>query len=605
MLKNTRKQITDMWRCIRYFASFAWKEYPVYYWYLVLGVLVESLGPFVTIIGTKYLINEISYPDKRDMNRIIFWVAFICIGTLLYRSLQKFASERQYYCADIFERKIGLQLSTRTMKMKFCYTENPEILDRVKRAERAFDEADVQTIMGGIVGIVSGLFVLAGVFYLVVRCSVWLLVPIVLSFVVSTTMTMKRTKLAEEYYKVYSEQVREQDYYMQNLTESKFAKDIRIYKAAGMILDNQAVMGEKIYTVARKSFLEMWNYSRWDSIVSQGANGAIYIILGINTLLKKVTIGDFSSLIQSTIRFKQSMEDVSRGIFRLRYATSILTHYIDFMESIDEESLEEQNALPIEDEQKVPCIEFKNVSFKYPDTDVYILKNVNTIIRPGEHLAIVGRNGAGKTTFIKLLCRLYDVTEGEILLNGGNINRYRYRDYVKMLSVVFQDYKLMAFSILENIAMDESENEHVKSRVRELCKLVELDDWIGSLKNREDTKVYKLFDESGVEPSGGQAQKLSIVRALYKDAPMVILDEPTAALDPVAEYEIYQHFDKLVGGKTAVYISHRLSSCRFCDRIIVFQDGQIIEDGSHDALMALANGFYAKMYLTQAKHYNI
>lgn len=171
-----------------------------------------------------------------------------------------------------------------------------------------------------------------------------------------------------------------------------------------------------------------------------------------------------------------------------------------------------------------------------------------------------------------------------------------------MLAVVFQDYKLMAFNILQNITLKNSNSEDDR-QVDELLKLVELDNWIESLDAKKETNLYKMFDEKGIEPSGGQAQKLAIVRALYKNAPIVILDEPTAALDPEAEYEIYNHFDKLVGGKTAIYISHRLSSCQFCDRILVFGDGTIVQNGSHEELIKNVSGLYYQMYSTQAKHY--
>ncbi|MBR3646027.1 MAG: ABC transporter ATP-binding protein [Lachnospiraceae bacterium] len=606
MLKNFGKRLADMNRCVRFFLGFAWKTYPQYYLFVVMQIIVDSIGPFINIIGTKYLINEIAYQDKRNPKIMIFWVAFICVGTLLYRSLHKFVTEKQYYSCDIVDTEIRKYCGKRCMKMKFEYTENTKVLDDVKKAGRAIEEADVQTIIEGFVGIVSGFIVLSGVFVLIINCSIWLLVPIILSFVVSTLATMKSTKLREEYYKTYTEQLREQDYYMLNLTESRYAKDIRVYKASRMILDNQKVMGENIYNVAKKSFKRMWKYEGVDGIVSQVCTTAIFIILGTKTLIAKITIGEFSSLVQSTNEFKNAMERVSRGIFSLRYATSVLQHFIDFIDAVD---MEEDNDLNNTEQEidltTAPVIEFKNVSFKYPNTDRYILQNVNTVIRSGEHLAIVGQNGAGKTTFIKLLCRLYDVTEGEILLNGVNINKYSFSDYIKMLSVVFQDYKLMAFSILENVAMDASDSPDARKRMKELSDLVELGDWIDSLEKKENTNIYKLFDEAGVEPSGGQQQKLAIVRALYKDAPMVILDEPTAALDPVAEFEIYQHFDNLVGGKTAVYISHRLSSCRFCDRIIVFNDGTIIEDGTHDELINIEGGFYANMYNTQAKHYKV
>lgn len=604
-LKDIKETLLDIAGCIKYFGAFAWRELPVYYFYILLGIAVQSIGPFISILGTKYLINEIAYDYNRDMAKIVSWVCFICFGTLIYRGLDKLANEKQNYCNDQFDRIIHMQLSMRTMKMKFEYTENSKMLDKIKRAERAFEETNlVQGITDGIVEVVSNVIVLAGVFYLVIHCSVTLLFPILLSFVVSSYVTMKNTKLKEEYYGVYADQTREQDYYMDQLTMSQYAKDIRIYDAPGMILENQAKMGENIYKTAKKYDIRQWKFDRTDTVITEICNIVIYIILGINTLLKKVTIGDFSSLVQSTIQFKQSMSEISRGFFHMRYTASVLKYFLEYMEMVDKDEMDEhEQSIEIPNFTKAPEIEFKNVSFKYPNTDVYILKNVNTVIHAGEHLSIVGQNGAGKTTFIKLLCRLYDVTEGEILLNGVNINRYEYREYIKILSVVFQDYKLMAFTIQENVALEHGEDDGVHEKVRELCKLVELDSWIDTLDKKLDTNLYKMFDESGIEPSGGQAQKLAIVRALYKDAPIVILDEPTAALDPVAEYEVYQHFDSLVGGKTAVYISHRLSSCRFCDRIIVFEGGGIIEDGSHDELMKIPGGFYANMYNTQAKHY--
>lgn len=606
MFKKIREQLTDVARCTKYFATFAWKELPIYYFYTLLGILVQSIGPFISIIGTKYLINEIAYEYNRDLSKIVFWTVFICIGTLIYRGMAKFATERQNYCNDQFDRIIHIKLSMQTMKMKFEYTENSEMLDKIKRAERAFVETNlVQGITDGIIGVVSNIIVLAGVFFLVINCSLILLIPIILSFLASSFFTMKNTKIREEYYGKYSDQIREQDYYMDNLTQGQYAKDIRVYNASKMILKNQTSMGEKIYDTAKRYIIRQWKNSRLDTVITESCNIFIYIILAVNTLLRKVTIGDFSSLLQSSFQFKTSMDGISKGIFGLRYTSSILKYFLDYMEMVDRDNLKDECTSSMMPEiTKAPTIEFKNVSFKYPNTDVFILKNVNTTIHAGEHLSIVGQNGAGKTTFIKLLCRLYDVTEGEILLNGVNINQYKYDEYIKQLAVVFQDYRLMAFTIRENIALEQCQDDGVKEKIEKLCKLVEIDDWIETLDKKYDTNIYKMFDESGVEPSGGQAQKLAIVRALYKNSPVVILDEPTAALDPVAEYEVYRHFDNLVGGRTAVYISHRLSSCRFCDRIIVFDGGSIIEDGSHEQLVSIPNGFYANMYNTQAKHYN-
>lgn len=247
-------------------------------------------------------------------------------------------------------------------------------------------------------------------------------------------------------------------------------------------------------------------------------------------------------------------------------------------------------------------IEFRNVYFKYPRSKDYTLKNISIKIHSGEKLSVVGRNGAGKTTFIKLLTRLYEPTEGEILLGGKNIKEYDYKEYVKLLSVVFQDFKLFAITIKENLTL--SDSERVKGK--EIIEILEQSGFEEDLKKLPqgiETSVYKYFDKEGIEFSGGQSQKLAIARALYKDAPIVVLDEPTAALDPISEYEIYQEFHKLVGNKTAVYISHRLSSCRFCDKIAVFDNGTIVQYGSHDELISHKDKQYAKMYNAQAKYY--
>ena len=255
--------------------------------------------------------------------------------------------------------------------------------------------------------------------------------------------------------------------------------------------------------------------------------------------------------------------------------------------------------LPIEKrDDKRYELSFYNVSFKYPGSDKYILKDINMNFNIGEKLALVGLNGAGKTTLIKLLLRLYEPTEGEIRLNGIDIGKYDYDEYVQIFSVVFQDFGIFDFPLDENIAASEDVDS---ARVKKVIDQVGLTELVNSLPDKERTLLYHENGD-GVALSGGEAQKVAIARALYKDAPFVILDEPTAALDPIAEAEIYENFDTLVGDKTAIYISHRMSSCKFCDRIVVINNGRIEEEGSHDSLMD-KNGLYAKMYNTQANYY--
>ncbi|MDE5952450.1 MAG: ABC transporter ATP-binding protein/permease [Acetatifactor sp.] len=247
------------------------------------------------------------------------------------------------------------------------------------------------------------------------------------------------------------------------------------------------------------------------------------------------------------------------------------------------------------------CI--RDRSFRYPSGGRMALQHVSFRLRTGGRLAIVGANGTGKTTFIKLLCRLYDPTEGEILLNGIDIRKYDYQEYIKLFSVVFQDYKIFSFSVAENVSASQDFDEE---KVRESLKKAGLYERVGEMKDEIHTKLLKDQQEDeqgGVEISGGEKQKLALARALYRDAPVVILDEPTSALDPIAEQDIYQRFNKMVQDKTAIFISHRMSSCRFCDTVVVFDDGRIVQTGSHEELLRDKEGIYSRMWEAQAQYY--
>ncbi|MDE5823931.1 MAG: ATP-binding cassette domain-containing protein [Lachnospiraceae bacterium] len=247
-------------------------------------------------------------------------------------------------------------------------------------------------------------------------------------------------------------------------------------------------------------------------------------------------------------------------------------------------------------------IEFRNVSFRYPGQEYYALRNVSMTFHAGQRLAVVGMNGSGKTTFIKLLCRLYDPTEGEILLNGVDIRKYEYHEYMQLFSVVFQDFRLLSFELGQNVAgsIDYDEDKAAQC-LRDAGFGIRLDKLPAGLA----MALYKDFDEKGVDISGGEAQKIALARALYKDAPFIILDEPTAALDPIAEFEVYSRMRQIIGEKSAVFISHRLSSCRFCHDIVVFHEGSLIQRGSHDLLVGDKSGMYYKLWSAQAQYYEV
>lgn len=245
-------------------------------------------------------------------------------------------------------------------------------------------------------------------------------------------------------------------------------------------------------------------------------------------------------------------------------------------------------------------MEFRDVSFRYPGSELYALRHVNLRFKVGSRMAVVGENGSGKTTFIKLLCRLYDPTEGEILLNGIDIRKYRYEEYMQLFSVVFQDFQLLSQPLGNNVS---GSLHYDRQRASKALEDAGFGERLATLPQGLDTMLYKEFGENGVEVSGGEAQKIAIARALYKDAPFIILDEPTAALDPIAEAEIYSKFNDIVTDKTAIYISHRLSSCKFCDEILVFHQGAVIQQGTHEDLLAKEGEKYHQLWHAQAQYY--
>lgn len=326
----------------------------------------------------------------------------------------------------------------------------------------------------------------------------------------------------------------------------------------------------------------------------------IYGYMAYLVIIGSISIGDFSMYISAGNNFTNYITEFIYNAVQLRQMCLYLDTYLKFEQLPSKGKTGKKSVNSILDSNKI-TIEFKHVYFKYPRSEEYTLKDVNITISNGEKLSVVGPNGAGKTTFIKLLCRLYTPDKGEILLNGVNKNEYSYDEYMRLLSVVFQDYKLFSFTMKENIVF-EKESQVPDEEINVVLEKVGLLEKIEELEKGIYTSLYKNFDKNGIELSGGQAQKLAIARAVYKNAPIVVLDEPTAALDPYAEYEIYTSFNKLIGNHTAIYISHRLSSCKFCDKIAVFEDGELKEYGNHQQLVN-KNGMYSKLWTAQAQYY--
>ncbi len=375
-------------------------------------------------------------------------------------------------------------------------------------------------------------------------------------------------------------------------------KDVKLYNAKPlleeyMIEHGKEFLKQKETDMARESGKK----EVFGNVFGAGVSGICYFFLTLMAVGGSVLVGD---LVRYAACFERLTTSIQQIISRLTAFLLVARKQSSTFEFLDSEGKLYRGKLPVEKRRDNEYeIEFCNVSFRYPGNSEYALRNFSLKMRIGEKMALVGKNGSGKTTMIKLLCRLYDPTEGEIRLNGVDVRKYDYREYMELFSVVFHDFSMFDFSVAENVAVS---SEYDEDRVRDCLERAGFGERLETLEQGVVTYVGEQYDD-GVKMSGGEKQKIAIARALYRDSPFILLDEPTAALDPIAEYEIYSAFNEMVGTKTAVYISHRLSSCRFCEDIVVFDGGEIVQRGSHEKLMEDKDGLYHQMWTAQAQYY--
>lgn len=384
--------------------------------------------------------------------------------------------------------------------------------------------------------------------------------------------------------------------YRDILANYNSGKEVRLYKEQALIekeaTEELLTKGE---TILRETSQKSAAASSYIAIIGALVGFGVYVFIGVKGLLG---LFDIEALIRYTGAFMQIIAGVTSIAVTFGKNAELVPNLEYYFKIIDTKPEMEYGDREIY--LNNVDIEFRDVYFRYPGAKADTLKGINLHIRAGERLAVVGRNGSGKTTFIKLLCRLYDADRGEILVNGVNIKSLSRDCCMRLFSVVFQDFKLFSLSVADNLTSGATADP---VRLRQSLYEADVLERVERMAKKEETTLYKDIDKDGVEVSGGEAQKLALARALYKDAPVVVLDEPTAALDPVAEHKIYQQFNAFVEGKTAIYISHRLSSCRFCDTIAVFKKGELVGAGTHDDLLADADGEYSRLWNAQAKYY--
>ena len=392
----------------------------------------------------------------------------------------------------------------------------------------------------------------------------------------------------------WAETDRKKNYLFQTMFDYSFGKETRLFSLYDMLTNKFNKQRD------RKKELKLQSENRallllcLDLLMIFVREAALYITLILFFLNGSVAIDEFIMYIGLAASFSVIAKGVISDLSSLVEIDTHLADYREFTQDTSAKTLGDELS-----KQDHYSIEFKNVDFAYPGQEAAVLHNVSFRIEDGSHTSLVGLNGAGKSTIIKLLCRLYEPDAGEILLNGVNINEYNKQSYYKHIAPVFQDSKLYAFSLMENIALDEEADENM---LWETLRELGMADKVSNLQNALDTQVMKNLYDDGVEFSGGEKQRLCLARAMYKEGGIIVLDEPTSPLDALAEKKIYEGFGKIVKGKTTLFVSHRLSSNRLCDNIIFLENGRVTAQGNHEKLM-LEFKPYSDMYNMQARYY--
>ena len=584
--------------------------------FVILFIVFDVMYNYWGLFFASHLIDDLVLRVERE--RILGDFLGLTVGNGILYFAMCVVIKFYFYGGFMIWEDANHELNKKLMSMDYEYMESETIqnkrrdIDNMAREHGCglnmlfwtatpFVERLLQLVVAGIITV--QLFVKCLTAY---KTQEWKGILIVLSFVafliiflyVNQRMTQKIQAKINKSVEERLPYTRKYDFYVDEyIGREECGKTVRLFNQQSLLSETLNEIFKKVSKLlSRQTILEA-RMNQWAEGINVLISGMIYLLLGIMALKRVISVGSICLYAGCITNFLWHFQKWNQQVSLLKMNTKYVKQYLDFM---DIKNKKYEGTLPVEkrDDDKF-MIEFENVSFHYPGSEKNVLENFSIRFNIGERLAVVGRNGSGKTTFIKLLCRLYDPTEGRILLNGIDIKKYDYKEYLSLFSVVFQDFQIPAFTLGQAVAASqEYDEEHVNDAV----KKAGLSSLAARMPYGNETYLTKEFDKTGVNISGGEAQKLAIARALYHDTPFVILDEPTAALDPIAEYEVYAKFDELIGTKTAVYISHRLSSCQFCNDILVIDDGKAVQRGSHEKLID-EEGLYAKLWKTQAKYY--
>lgn len=588
-----RKKEHGLWSNCAFLLKFAYKTNKTVFFIKIPQIILNVANPFIPILFVRMILNEITIGG--DIKRLILFIVLFASATFITEVLGSVLDCFMQNQMEFTVRKIKNRMGGIVMDMPYSDAEQPKIRDCILLAQ---DGVNFSQIIDQLSSIITSILTIAGLAAIITTIQ-----PIIFVFIAAVVLCRlytdrKNRKTWDKWRPKYAPIMRKSHYFFRIMETVEFGKEVRLNSLQDWLYHKTGKISEIYLDTSKKHNIEIQRNNMLSSAVSILQECAVYLILAYRVVFKGMQIGDFSMYLTSVSTFSNSVSSIVGAVSEVMQ-TSLFVKDFRYCIEIADKTKKADDMKNSEMDIRRTILQLDNVSFKYPGTDKFILKNISLTLKNNEALSLVGVNGAGKTTLVKLLCRLYEPTEGEILLNGVNINRFPYDEYIRLIGAVFQDFKLFSFSVKENITFTEDADTDEVLRCLRKSGLAEK---IDKLPKGADTNISKEFDSSGIEFSGGEGQKLAMARTLYKNASVIILDEPTSALDPIAEAEIYAKFHDITKDKMTIYISHRLSSCRFCDKIAVLDNGEIVQYGSHSDLIS-EDGLYSQMWNMQAQYY--
>ncbi|HEY8405880.1 MAG TPA: ABC transporter ATP-binding protein [Acholeplasma sp.] len=581
-----------MFKTLTKFISLTFKLRPVFYLLSLFEALIQTSRLVFGLYATKLIIDSVMASQFEQT----LWIAgALVLLQLLLNLLSKAFDQLRHTERNELVHRINQLIAESIMKFQYDKLEDPYYLDLRERAKFAYDNQGVAwQLLSLVTRFISIAISLASLGVVLFMFDIWLVVALgvvlILNFISFSLSNRTQISLTNQMIPVN----RKFGYYLNTLLSPENAKDYRFSNMDELIHEKASAFTYEATGWIKNLFFTQGMFSWVNDVINYLLMGFTYIYIAVKTIAGEVLLSDFIFYTGTVLSVSNELVNLVGAYAELKRNTEWIKPFFELL-AVPQENHDDAHKLSLE---RIETIEFDDVSFKYPKTDTMILNHVSFKINKGEKISVVGLNGAGKTTLVKLLSRLYKPTSGKILINGIDIWEYKHHDYMEKLAAVFQDYKIFAYSITENIA---GKLDH--EGAYDAASKVSLSQKIKSLPKGMESTYSKSLYQDGIELSGGEQQKIAIARALYKGSDLIILDEPTAALDPLAEAEIYEHFNELVKDKTAIYISHRMSSSVFCDKILVLNHGVVEDYLPHKQLMKKKESLYYKLFTTQAQNY--